>query len=675
MRNTINISSPTNKVKVVLFSGGRGSEVLSKKLINNSKINLTIAINGYDDGASTGEVRQFLGDSLGPSDYRKNAVRMARELQSCQPSLIDFLDLRFPVGYSQDNAIASFKLISGELNKTDTDFNRNLDTLLRSLHESTRNKITHKLSLFMQEFDKINQPFHFSDCSIGNLVFVGCFLEKSRNFNQAIDEYCKLLQLKEGLIENVTDGTNAFLVAVDRDGKVLGREADIVDASKRNYVDDIFLIDRSLTKDIANNLSSESLENIKRFFKERAKTVRPNPILLQRIAEANLIIYAPGTQHSSLFPSYLTPEVGVTIAGNLKAIKLFITNIQEDAEIPESNALKIIQKAVHYLKEKNTQKIITPCLITHYLINDPSILDADIPYIPLGRLENLEDPRLIRIGNYEDGISGRHDAAKLITPFIESFLRGKKISKIAILLMDTDSLYKISQTILEMLRVEIQKYPFEITVFYESMECLNRAFTDLLPFKVFNQKKSDKSSDPFIETVRNGVFDYIILFESSGMYKGEDIVNVVSLLTNEKFDAVWGSRRLSVKDIRHSYKLRYRRNVILGTISFLGSHFLSLIYLSLYGRYISDTLSGVRAVRTAYLQANSISLKSKNLNPTVLSILLRNQCEILETPVQFFSISPEKVRRSTINDGIQSLLTILWWRIKPKRFTMVDKSV
>ena len=34
---------------------------------------LTIAINGYDDGASTGEVRRFLGDSLGPSDFRKNA--------------------------------------------------------------------------------------------------------------------------------------------------------------------------------------------------------------------------------------------------------------------------------------------------------------------------------------------------------------------------------------------------------------------------------------------------------------------------------------------------------------------------------------------------------------------------------------------------------------------------
>ena len=65
---------------VVLFSGGRGSSVLSSQLVKDPRVRLTIAINGYDDGASTGEVRRFLGDSLGPSDFRKNASRLAAEL-------------------------------------------------------------------------------------------------------------------------------------------------------------------------------------------------------------------------------------------------------------------------------------------------------------------------------------------------------------------------------------------------------------------------------------------------------------------------------------------------------------------------------------------------------------------------------------------------------------------
>ena len=84
--------SSLDTVRVVLFSGGRGSGVLSKQLLKDPHIRLTLAINGYDDGASTGEVRRFLGDSLGPSDFRKNASRLALELGTCPPSLVEMLD-------------------------------------------------------------------------------------------------------------------------------------------------------------------------------------------------------------------------------------------------------------------------------------------------------------------------------------------------------------------------------------------------------------------------------------------------------------------------------------------------------------------------------------------------------------------------------------------------------
>jgi len=43
------------RVRVVLFSGGRGSGALTRQLLGDRRVQLTIAINGYDDGASTGE--------------------------------------------------------------------------------------------------------------------------------------------------------------------------------------------------------------------------------------------------------------------------------------------------------------------------------------------------------------------------------------------------------------------------------------------------------------------------------------------------------------------------------------------------------------------------------------------------------------------------------------------
>jgi hypothetical protein len=143
------------------------------------------------------------------------------------------------------------------------------------------------------------------------------------------------------------------------------------------------------------------------------------------------------------------------------------------------------------------------------------------------------------------------------------------------------------------------------------------------------------------------------------MYRGEDLVALASHLTVGRLDAVWGSRRLSVRDIHESYRLRYKRNVLLGAISYAGSHVLSLAYLVLYGRYISDTLSAVRAVRAADALGAGIDLTHKRANQHLLSRLLRRRAEILELPVQFVPISPEKVKRTSALDGLQSLLTIL----------------
>jgi hypothetical protein len=177
-----------------------------------------------------------------------------------------------------------------------------------------------------------------------------------------------------------------------------------------------------------------------------------------------------------------------------------------------------------------------------------------------------------------------------------------------------------------------------------------------------------------VEAARNGGFDYVALFESSGMYRGEDLVALASHLAVGRFDAVWGSRRLSVRDIQESYRLRYRKNVLLGAISYVGSHALSLAYLLLYGRYISDTLSAVRAVRAADAFESGIDLTDKRANHRLLSALLRRQAEILEIPVRFFPLSPERVKRTSPLEGLEALATILLRRMAPQRRADANKA-
>ena len=114
-----------------------------------------------------------------------------------------------------------------------------------------------------------------------------------------------------------------------------------------------------------------------------------------------------------------------------------------------------------------------------------------------------------------------------------------------------------------------------------------------------------------------------------------------------RLDAVWGSRRLSLKDIEASYRLRYNHKALLGSFSYVGSHVLSAAYLLLFGRYISDTLSGVRAVRARFLTSLPVAPDDKLANQYLLCALLREKADLLETPVQFLPLSPERVRRTT----------------------------
>ena len=645
----------------MLFSGGRGSGALTSQLVVNPRIALTIAINGYDDGASTGEVRRLLGDSLGPSDFRKNASRLSRLLATAPPALIDLLDMRLDETLQDRSVGAELAATVAGAEPRDSRL-RPLLALSVALPQATRSAVASRLRRFAGELDGSDTPFSFADCSVGNLVFAGGFLLCDRRFNQAVDDYCTLLGLPAGLIENVTDGTDAYLVAIDADGRFLGSEEEIVDAKRRNRIDDILLIERRLTDREREELARLPRPDLARVLEHRAASVRLNPRLADAIREADLIVYAPGTQHSSLFPSYLTPGLSDALARNLTAVKLLVTNIQTDAEIAGNSAVDIIDKAVFYLKEKGRlASIATPCLITHYLVNDPAGAQAQAPYVPLGRLESLEDPRLVRVANYEEGVSGRHNATKILGPFIDSFLaRWNATTKVAVLLYEANTTNKVVQSIVEMVRAGIRDLPVELTIFHDGPADLDARFVSDLGFGVRRLAGNEAERDAALRApLQLEAFDYLILFESSGMYNGEDIVTLASHLSLGRLDSVWGSRRLSVRDIQESYRLRYRHRALLGAVSYVGSHILSLMYLAFYGRYVSDTLSAARAVRAADALHVPGTLTDKLANQHLLTLLLRRKAEMFEVPVQFYGISPDQVRRTSPMDGMRALLTVI----------------
>ena len=655
---------PEGSLSVVVFSGGRGSSVLSRDLIARSDVSLTLAINGYDDGLSTGEIRRFLGDSLGPSDFRKNASHLATTLRTSAPELVELLNARLPIGCTPHEALMTLRQIhDGSAATQDQSPSSEIARLIPAQSPALRRALGERIDEFERELHASQKPFDFSDCSVGNLVFAGGFLRCGRQFNAAVDDYSGLLGLPLGLIENVSDGTNAFLVALDLSDRLLASEADIVDANRRNRIKDIYIVGRPLSSEERDDLAARPAHQMIEWLTARSVPIPVNPRLLAKIAAADLIVYSPGTQHSSLFPSYLTHGLSQAIARNLSALKLLITNIQSDAEIVDTTAVEIVDKAAYYLQEKGHRKVPTPCLITHYLINDPRRSLDDAPYVPLGRLDSLEDPRLVRIGDYEDGVTGRHDPAKVLTPYLQSLLARPR-RRVAVWLHDSGSPNKTIQTLLEMIRAGIVDVPLTVTVFTAEGTAMDAEFREMLPFEVRTIRDNAESQPPLLSSLDAEGFDYVVLFESSGMYNGEDLVSLAGYLSSGRLDAVWGSRRLSATDIETSVRLRYKHHAWLRAASLVGSHVLSAAYLLLYGRYVSDTLSGVRALRARYLTGDGIDVNDRLLNQRLLSRLLSDKAEFLETPVRFYPMSPGQVRRTSVAEGLHALLMMVWWRLR-----------
>jgi len=153
-----------DRVPTVVFSGGRGAGALIERLLADRRVEVSIVINGYDDGASTGEVRRFLGDALGPSDFRKNAGRAARTLATTTDAVIDLLDCRLPAPCPPELADQLADVIASG---TGPEAAARIVALSRRLEVADRAAIVQATTAFEDERRRGGRPFAFADCAVG----------------------------------------------------------------------------------------------------------------------------------------------------------------------------------------------------------------------------------------------------------------------------------------------------------------------------------------------------------------------------------------------------------------------------------------------------------------------------------------------------------------------------
>src|SRR5581483_6609468 len=153
-----------------------------------------------------------------------------------------------------------------------------------------------------------------------NLLFAGCYLSEGRDFNRTIKAFSCFHEVDPAILLNITLGENLFLIAEKESGTMLLNEADIVAAQDTGKISRLYLVDEQTYRTRVES-SPEPPGGWRAVCQTGDVTPRLNPEAKRALERADVIIYGPGTQHSSLFPSYMTEGVAETIAANKTADK------------------------------------------------------------------------------------------------------------------------------------------------------------------------------------------------------------------------------------------------------------------------------------------------------------------------------------------------------------------
>ena len=123
--------------------------------------------------------------------------------------------------------------------------------------------------------------------------------------------------------------------------------------------------------------------------------------------KSDIIIYGPGTQNSSLYPSYLTKDLRQIISKS-KGKKIFISNILKDKDIVNETTSSIIMKFHYYMNNKNTINYSKKNkLIDYYFVHKNDENDINNLYHKLYLKEDLKQNRKVFKFDWEKS-SGVH---------------------------------------------------------------------------------------------------------------------------------------------------------------------------------------------------------------------------------------------------------------------------
>jgi 2-phospho-L-lactate transferase/gluconeogenesis factor (CofD/UPF0052 family) len=668
--DVVEVSEKPSRLEIVLFSGGSGTETIASAMLRNPGLALTVLVNAYDDGHSTGRLRRFIPGMLGPSDIRKNINRMMPDKQDRHTALRFLSDYRLPREYPFHDGM-KLTLAIAEMREV------NIPDFLLSKFELLTIKQAKTFCRYIQRFCEYAETeaargnrFDFDDCALGNILFAGCYLDENRNFNRAVGAFSAFFEI-DGRILNVTRGENLFLMARTEDGSIIRGEAELVSRESSSRIRDLFLIEEALYRngiEFDTQLTTEALE---RFIQLGQRIPEINPEADRALRQAHMIIYGPGTQHSSLLPSYLTRGIAEAIAANNQADKVFISNIRRDSDIQQEDAGELAQKFLCAMRRNGEVPLEWNQVVTHFFLQKKETqADESHIYVPFDE-SAFQFPLTVVTARDWEAQEGKHaggyvvqELSRLVQSRIGTTLANPP-HMVSIIVPALNEKRTAAEALRRLTAVDFRSLELGREIIFVDGGSSDGSFEEarsipgIKAYRLEGRKGRGEALRFGVEKARG---DIVVFYPADLEYCERDLYNVVFSIVRNRFKVVFGTRAVKCTDLSSRLKTIYGGKGPSYFVSKYGGILLSTTTLFLYNRYVTDTLTSIKGFDARFLSSLALESKGMDLETEIVAKTARRGEYILEVPVEYHARTKAEGKKSTTWQGLMALWSLFVWR-------------
>lgn len=662
---------PERKIKVVLFSGGRGGASIARILNRHPQVELSVLLNAYDDGLSTGRLRKFVPGMLGPSDVRKNIWTLMPDKERNQRSLAHLLEFRLPASTSRDSGRDNLKLLCGE----------NVHLAEKVVSENYKELTIGKARVIKSwaqnflEYENANyeagREFDYGDTSIGNLLFTGCVLLENGDFNKTISTFESFCELKSRVI-NVTDGANLVLTALKEDGSYLPDECAIVSPQDSVPIKEIFLLKNYLAQAEITKLNGLPSADRSAFLRKLEVVPAPNPEAMKSIAEADLIIFGPGTQHSSLLPSYLTRGVFEALLSNPNSEKVFVANINHDHDIPNRSVNHLLQSLCYCMGRKGELEVELNQVVSKLFVQSPDPtrinLKNDTAYLSFDPSTVALPINAVAAIDWEES-SGRHSGGRIVDELIRIAQQLVEVRlqpyrhMLSIVVPVLNEVQTIDEVLNQLHSLNLSSIEVNKEIIVVDGGSVDGTLDKLRSHSFIQLHKLSKGTYGRGAAIRLGMEkahgNVIVIFPSDNEYDPKDIVRVATPIISNDFQLVLGSRLIRCDDLDATLEKIYGKNILLKNVSKLGGIVTSLLCLLLFKRYIGDPFTTIKAIDANLMRQLNLNSNGMDLETEIIAKARLAKQYILEVPVSYRPRKKSDGKKVTVASGLIALYRLV----------------